>query len=64
MQQEAFNELINEFMHESILQYLDRNLPTIMETEASNQAIAGILSQYYEEASLARGNSAAGSSAD
>ena len=48
-QQEAFNELINEFMHEPTLRQFDRNLPTIMETDASNQVIAGILSQYHEE---------------
>ena len=56
-QQEAFNELINEFMYELTLQHFDRNLPTIIEMDVSNQAIAGILSQYHEKASSAGGSS-------
>ena len=48
-QNDAFNELIQVFINEPILRQFDRSLPTIMETDTSNQAIAGILSQYHEE---------------
>ena len=48
-QNDSFNELIQAFINEPILRQFDRSLPTIMETDASNQAIAGILSQYHVE---------------
>ena len=46
-QQQAFNELRTRFLSAPILTQFDRNLKTIMETDASNQAITGILSQYH-----------------
>src|SRR5258706_4900792 len=46
-QQQAFDELRARFLSAPILTQFDRNLETIMETDASNQAIAGILSQYH-----------------
>ena len=45
MQQQAFEELRAWFLSAPILTQFDRTLETIMETDASNQAIAGILSQ-------------------
>ena len=48
-QNEAFNELIQVFINEPILWQFDRSLPTIMETDVSNQAIVGILLQYHGE---------------
>ena len=47
MQQQAFDELRAQFLSAPILTHFDRTLETIMETDASNQAIAGILSQYH-----------------
>ena len=47
LQQQAFNKLQAQFLSVPILIQLDRTLETIMETDASNQAIAGILSQYH-----------------
>ena len=46
-QQQAFDELQARFLLASILTQFDRTLKRIMETDASNQAIAGILSQYH-----------------
>jgi len=46
-QQLAFDKLRQQFMSTPILTKLDRTLETIMENDASNQAIAGILSQYH-----------------
>ena len=46
-QQQAFDELRTRFLSASILTQFDRTLETIMEPDASNQAIAGILSQYH-----------------
>ena len=46
-QQQAYDELQAQFLSAPILTQFDRTLETIMETDASNQAIAGILSQYY-----------------
>ena len=46
-QQQAFDELRARFLSAPILTQFDRTLETIMETDASNQAIAGILSQYH-----------------
>ena len=46
-QQQAFDELQARFLSAAILTQFDRTLETIMETDASNQAIAGILSQYH-----------------
>ena len=45
-QQQAFDELRTRFLSAPILPQFDRTLETIMETDAINQAIAGILSQY------------------
>ena len=44
-QQQACNELQARFLSAPILIQFDRTIETIMETNASNQAIAGILSQ-------------------
>ena len=46
-QQQAFDEVITRISSAPILTQFDRTLETIMETDASNQAIAGILSQYH-----------------
>jgi len=46
-QQAAFDELCQRFMSAPILTQFDRSLDTIIETDASNQAISGILSQYH-----------------
>ena len=46
-QQQAFNELQARFLSAPILTQFDGTIETIMETDASNQAIAGILSQYH-----------------
>ena len=46
-QQQAFAELRTSFFCDTILTQFDRTLETIMETDASTQAIAGILSQYH-----------------
>ena len=45
-QQTAFDDLKTAFTTAPVLRPFDRNLQTIMETDASNQAIAGVLSQY------------------
>jgi len=46
-QQAAFDELHQQFMSVPILAQFDRSLDTIIETDASNQAISDILSQYH-----------------
>ena len=46
-QQQAFDKLRVRVLSAPILTQFDRTLATIMETDASNQAIAGILSQSY-----------------
>ena len=46
MQQQAYDELQARFLSAGILTQFDRTHETMMETDASNQAIAGILSQY------------------
>ena len=46
-QQQAFDAVRTRFLSVLILTQLDGTLETIMETDDSNQAIAGILSQYY-----------------
>ena len=46
-QQYAFDELRTRFLSATILTQFDRTLGTSIETNASNQAIAGILSQYH-----------------
>ena len=46
-QQQAHDELRTRFLSALILTQFDRTLATIMETDASNHAIAGILSQYH-----------------
>ena len=43
-EQQAFNEVRVRFLSAPILTQFDGPLETIMETDASNQAIAGILS--------------------
>ena len=48
-QQSAFDNLKAAFTTAPVLKPFDRNLQTIMETDASNQAIAGVLSQYHIE---------------
>ena len=45
-QQQAFYELRSRILSATILRQFNRTIETIMETDASNQAIAGILSQY------------------
>ena len=45
--QQAFDELGTRFLSAPILTEFDRTLETIMETDASNQAIAGIPAQYH-----------------
>ena len=42
IQQQAFDELRGRFLSAPILTHFDRTIETIMETDASNQAIAGI----------------------
>ena len=44
-QQEAFDNLKQAFQEAPILAQFDRGLPTVLETDASNQAISGVLSQ-------------------
>ena len=46
-QQQAFDEPQAPFLSGPILTLCDRTLETIIETDASNQEIAGILSQYH-----------------
>ena len=46
-QQQASDELRTRFLSAPILTEFNRTLETIMETDARNQAIAGILSQYH-----------------
>ena len=46
-QQKAFDNLTTAFTTAPVLKPFDRELETIMETDASNQAIAGVLSQYW-----------------
>ena len=46
-QHQAIKELRARFLSTPILTQFDRTFETIMETDASNQAIAGILSQYH-----------------
>ena len=46
-QEQAFDELRARFLSAPICTQFDRTLETMMETDASNQAIAGILSQYH-----------------
>ena len=45
-QQKAFDDLKTAFTTAPVLKPFDRELETIMETDASNQAIASVLSQY------------------
>ena len=46
-QQEAFDKLKAEFQKAPILAQWDRTLLTLLETDASNQAVAGVLSQLH-----------------
>ena len=43
----AFDELKAEFQQAPILAQWDRSLPTLLETDALNQAVAGVLSQLH-----------------
>ena len=43
---QAFNDLKIAFTTAPVLRHFDRDLDTITETDASNQAIAGVLSQH------------------
>ena len=47
VQQQAFDDLWQQFMSAPILTQWGRTQETIMATDASNKAIAGILSQYH-----------------
>ena len=51
LQQVAFDELMRAFQEGPVLVQFDRSLPTIIETDASNQAISGVLSQGYPDPS-------------
>ena len=46
-QQKAFDQLKTRFLSTPILTQFDRTLETIMVTDASNQAFAGMLYQYH-----------------
>ena len=46
-QQQAFNRLRTECLSATSLTQFDRTFETIIERDASNQAIAGIMSQYH-----------------
>jgi len=46
-QQMAFDELKAEFQQAPILVQWDRSLPTLLETDTSNQAVVGVLSQLH-----------------
>ena len=46
-QQEAFDELKRDLQEAQILVQFDRSRPILIETDASNQAISGVLSQGY-----------------
>ena len=48
-QQEAFNDLKKAFQEAPILAQFDYSLPKIFETDASNQAISGVLTQKHGE---------------
>ena len=48
-QQEAFDDLKKAFQEAPILAQFDPTLPVIVETDASNQAISGILSQAHPD---------------
>lgn len=43
----AFDELKSAFLHADILTNFDHSLPTIVETDASNQSIAGCILQLH-----------------
>ncbi|KAJ1028938.1 hypothetical protein NDA18_002957 [Ustilago nuda] len=46
--QQAFHKLIQAFTMAGVLQHFDYHLPTRLETDASNFAIAGVLKQEHE----------------
>ena len=48
-QQEAFEDLKRAFQEAPILVQFDPNRPTLLETDASNQAISGVLSQAHPD---------------
>ncbi|SOV07450.1 uncharacterized protein UDID_18908 [Ustilago sp. UG-2017a] len=47
--QQAFHQLIQAFTAAGVLQHFDYHLPTRLETDASDFAIAGVLKQEHEE---------------
>ncbi|SOV04073.1 uncharacterized protein UDID_19532 [Ustilago sp. UG-2017a] len=47
--QQAFHKLIQAFTSAGVLQHFDYHLPTRLETDASDFAIAGVLKQEHEE---------------
>ncbi|SOV02161.1 uncharacterized protein UDID_18978 [Ustilago sp. UG-2017a] len=47
--QKAFHQLIQAFTSAGVLQHFDYHLPTRLETDASDFAIAGVLKQEHEE---------------
>ncbi|SPC64153.1 related to Gag-pol polyprotein [Ustilago sp. UG-2017b] len=47
--QQAFHQLIQAFTSAGVLQHFDYHLPTRLETDASDFAIAGVLKQEHEE---------------
>ena len=49
-QQEAFEELKRAFQEAPVLAQFDPSLPTLLETDASNQAISSTLSQAHLDA--------------
>ena len=48
-QQEAFQDLKDAFQTAPILAQFDPTLPTVLETDASNEAIAGVLTQAHPD---------------
>ena len=48
-QQRAFEELIDQFTTAPLLRHYDRNLPLRLETDASQWALAGIISQPFKD---------------
>ena len=46
---EAFDNIKNAFTHAGILKHFNPTLPTVIETDSSDYAISGILSQYHDK---------------
>ena len=49
LQQKSFDKLKQEFMGANVMRHFDRSLPVILETDASDFAISGILSQEFPD---------------